>query len=277
MFIGFGPIAEALTELLLAQRFSVAIVSDNAISHQKMPVISRKRMIELGSSLEASNIVVSARADKWESKSNYENFVSRLPILRPKKVFLLSSVSVYGDSDLPRNEDSIVDPVTKYGLSKAFEEKTLRLFKPESVQLIILRISNVFGHQLFDDFVNNVFLSAKLGKPVLLIDQGKTTRNFIWFHDLIIVLSRLLTLESLPQFLNIGSSKSINLRTLVSEIERILGKRITIVESGEELDIVANSIIDTSKLRQLIDYKTTDLVTALENYYLEDPFLIKSS
>ena len=232
-------------------------------------------MIELGANLRASSVIVSARADKWESKSDYEDFISRLPILSPKRIFLLSSVSVYGDSDLPRKEDSKIDPVTKYGLSKAFEEKTLEIFKPESAQLIILRISNVFGHRLFDDFVNNVFMSAKLGKPVLLIDQGKTTRNFIWFYDLIIVLSKLFTLESLPQFLNIGSSKSINLQTLVNEIEKIMGKRITIVESGEELDIVANSIIDTSKLTQLMDYNATNLVTALENYYLQDPFLIK--
>jgi nucleoside-diphosphate-sugar epimerase len=233
-------------------------------------------MLELGSSVQAKTIIISTRVDRWDSREQYENVIASLPTLHPKRIVLLSSVSVYGDNKLPRNEDSKIQPVTKYGRSKVFEEQALLRNNPESCELSILRISNVFGHRLFDDFVNHVFLSAKRSDPVRLIDQGRTTRNFIWLKDLINILIQLLNFETLPQYLNIGSQTSINLQSLILEIEIILEKRITIVESNGDLDIAANSIIDTSQLNTLLDFETTEIVLALQNYFLENSDLASS-
>ena len=243
----------------------------------KVPVISREEMLGLGSRLKAKNIIVSTRADKWESTDQYENAISKLPMFHPKRIILLSSVSVYGDNKLPRTEDAELVPVTKYGRSKVFEEQVLLRNNPESCELSILRISNVFGHRFFDDFVNQVFLSAKLSDPVCLIDQGRTTRNFIWLKDLVNILFQLLNLEILPRYLNIGSSTSINLQSLIVEIELILEKRITIEGTSGDLDIAANSIIDTTQLNKLLNYKSTEIVLALQNYFLENSDLASSS
>jgi nucleoside-diphosphate-sugar epimerase len=234
-------------------------------------------MLGLGSTLQAKNIIVSTRADKWESTDQYENAISKLPMFHPKRIILLSSVSVYGDNKLPRNEYAQLAPVTKYGRSKVFEEQVLLRNNPESCELSILRISNVFGHRFFDDFVNHVFLSAKLGNPVCLIDQGRTTRNFIWLKDLVNILLQLLNFGILPRYLNIGSSTSVNLQSLIMEIELILEKRIAIEGTSGDLDIAANSIIDTSQLYKLLNYKTTEIVFALQNYFLENSDLASSS
>jgi nucleoside-diphosphate-sugar epimerase len=267
--LGYGPISDALTKNLMSAGFKVLIVSDHAKNNQKFSVISRLKMIELRNKLEARVIIVSTRADKWESNEHYENLIASLLMINPARVILLSSVSVYGDSDLPRNESSVIEPVTKYGNSKALEEQILTRHIYGSSDLSILRISNVFGHKLFDDFVNHVFLNAKESKPIRLIDDGKTTRNFIWFNDLIEILLKIISLDSLPKILNIGTPKSINLKSLIFEIEKILQKKLVVIESDLNLDIVANSIIDTSLLNQIIDVRTTQLIPALESYFSE--------
>lgn len=266
-----------MTEKLHATGNKIFIVSDHAKALPKVPVISREELLELGPRLRAQNIIVSTRADKWESTYQYENMISRLPMLHPNKIILLSSVSVYGDNKLPRNEYADLLPVTKYGRSKVFEEQVLLRNNPESCNLSILRISNVFGHRFFDDFVNHVFLSSKVNESVRLIDQGRTTRNFIWLKDLVNILFQLLNFDTLPKYLNIGSSTSINLQSLILEIELLLGKNITIEESDGYLDIAANSIIDTSQLNRLLNFKNTELAVALQNYYLENPELASSS
>lgn len=233
-------------------------------------------MFESAGILEAANVIVSTRMDRLGMNQVYEDLIKRLLELHPKRIFLLSSVAVYGDSLDPRSEISKRAPVTLYGKSKALEEDILLRLKPNNCELVIFRISNVFGHIFFDDFVNHIFLSTKMKIPARVIDQGRTTRNFIWFDDLIQILSQLISIKSLPAVLNIGANNSINLQSLVNEIEIILDKKIQIVESSDMLDIVANSIIDTSELRQILNFKMTEIDIALRNYYLTNPELSNS-
>ena len=214
--------------------------------------------------------------DRLELSQAYEDLIKSLSDLKPKRIFLLSSVAVYGDSLNPRSEISEPAPVTLYGKSKASEEEILLRLKPNDCELVIFRISNVFGHVLFNDFVNHIFFSAKVENAARVIDQGRTTRNFIWLNDLINILHRLISLKSLPAVLNIGSNSSINLQSLINEIEIILDKKIRIVEASNKLDIVANSIIDTNELRQILNFEITEIGVALRNYYLANPELTNS-
>jgi nucleoside-diphosphate-sugar epimerase len=271
LIIGFGPITDALSKKLIQEDLSVAIVSENIKSKLGIPVLSRSQVMAQPQKMKVDTVVVSTRLDKWNSREEYEKFIRSMATIKPKRIVLLSSVSVYGDSKIPRKESDPTESLTRYGQSKILEEEFLLKIRPEQCELVILRISNVFGNILFDDFVNHVLFSVKSGTYVRLAHEGKATRNFIWIEDLISILLELLGKEKLPEIINIGSTSSISLKKLIFEIESITNENITVVESTDGKDIINNSIIDTNLMNQLVVYKPNEIRSVLEDYYLENP------
>jgi dTDP-4-dehydrorhamnose reductase len=271
LIIGFGPITDALSKKLIQEDLSVAIVSENIKSKVGIPVLSRSQVMAQAQKIKVDTVVVSTRLDKWKSREEYEKFMRSMATIKPRRILLLSSVSVYGDSKIPRKESDPTESVTRYGQSKILEEEFLIKIRPEQCELVILRISNVFGNILFDDFVNHVLLSVKSGTHVRLAHEGKATRNFIWIEDLISILLELLSKEKLPEIINIGSASSISLKKLIFEIESITNQNITVIESTDGKDIINNSIIDTNLMNQLVVYKPNEIRSVLEDYYLENP------
>jgi nucleoside-diphosphate-sugar epimerase len=221
--------------------------------------------------IKVKTVVVSTRLDKWNSREEYEKFMNNVSTMKPERIVLLSSVSVYGESENPRKESDPTESVTRYGQSKILEEKILFKIKPEHCELVILRISNVYGNIIFDDFINQVLLSGKSGSHVSLAHKGKATRNFIWIEDLITILIELLSKKKLPEIINLGSPSSISLKKLIFEIESITNMNISVTESADGKDIINNSIIDTNLMTQLVSYKPSEITSVLKDYFLENP------
>jgi len=71
---------------------------------------------------------------------------------KPKKIIFTSSMAVYGKISKNVNERKKLKPISVYGNTKKIGEETLLKIKNKGIQIIILRLFNVYGPQ--QDFLN---------------------------------------------------------------------------------------------------------------------------
>jgi len=97
------------------------------------------------------------------------------------KVIYLSSISIYGDSTEPLNEESVPNPHSFYGRSKWEGEKQLNVLKKDR-QVFILRSGNVYGYNpsyRIDAVVNRFLFQANFQGKITVNGSGDQHRSFI--------------------------------------------------------------------------------------------------
>ena len=158
----------------------------------------------------------------------------RLPALR--HLVYASSSSVYGaNSSLPFAESDRVDrPVSLYAATKRAGELSSHAYAHQfSLPQTGLRFFTVYGPWGRPDMAYYSFCRAIVeGTPITLYDGGKLRRDFTYIDD--IVAGVLGCLDRPPssappaRLLNIGNHQSEEVLTLVSLLERALGRKAEI-------------------------------------------------
>ena len=148
-------------------------------------------------------IIFHFAADATEGRSQFtpfsaldRNLVSYMNVLIPaikhgvKKVILISSMSVYGEQQVPFREEMPPAPEDVYGFTKATMEGVTRVMASVyGFTYIIIRPHNVYGpRQNFSDPYRNVigiFInSLLLGKGFYIYGDGKQRRAFSYIDDI---------------------------------------------------------------------------------------------
>lgn len=111
-----------------------------------------------------------------------------------KKVFYLSTTSVYGASDKLIDANTPPEPRTFYGSSKLRGEKhVLRL--SDVMETYILRVGNVYGYSpsvRFDSVINRFMFEVNFLGRIQINGNGKQTRAFIHVDDVVASLVNIL-------------------------------------------------------------------------------------
>jgi len=98
-----------------------------------------------------------------------------------KKVVYLSSMSVYGNHDIPLNERTEPTPTSFYGISKLDGEKQLHTLR-NSRELYIIRSGNVYGYNpayRIDAVINRFMFDAHFHNRIQINGSGEQSRSFI--------------------------------------------------------------------------------------------------
>lgn len=149
--------------------------------------------------------------------------------------FLLASTSeVYGDPLTHPQSESYwgnVNPVGPRGVydeSKRFAEAlTMAYHRTHGVQTRIARIFNTYGPRMrLDDgrVVPNFVRQALLAEPLTVYDDGKRTRSFCYYSDLVDGLYRLL-LSDVSGPVNLGNPQEMTILDFARLILRLSGSR----------------------------------------------------
>lgn len=109
-----------------------------------------------------------------------------------KKIVFASSAAVYGDEPtLPKNENSIIKPISPYGLEKYICEEYLKLYSNlYGLKSVALRYFNVYGERqdpsseysgvisIFDNKIKN-------GETITIFGDGEQYRDFVYVKDVV--------------------------------------------------------------------------------------------
>lgn len=175
-----------------------------------------------------------------------------------RKFLFASSSSVYGvNQKVPFAEDDpIFQPISPYAATKLSGEAFCHVYHHlYGLDIACLRFFTVYGPRQRPDLAIRKFTTAiATGRPIEIYGDGTTRRDYTYIDD---ILQGILAALDRPlgyQVINLGESRTVELRELVHLIEKELdipAKRKPMPLQPGDVPI---TYADITKARRLLDY-----------------------
>jgi UDP-glucuronate 4-epimerase len=170
-----------------------------------------------------------------------------------------SSSSVYGiNAKVPfSEEDQIRQPISPYAATKGAGELLCHTYAHlYGIRCVCLRFFTVYGPRQRPDLAIHKF--AKLissGKPIPVFGDGTTRRDYTYVDDIIAgVTAAIFYDKSNYEVINLGESRTIELRELISLLEKELDTHAIIDRQPTQPGDVPQTFADIGKARRLLGY-----------------------
>ena len=170
-----------------------------------------------------------------------------------------SSSSVYGENKkVPFSEDDpIFNPISPYAATKAAGELICHTYAHlHKMRIVCLRFFTVYGARQRPDLAIHKF--AKLisgGQPIPVFGDGTTRRDYTYIDDIIQGVRAAIDYDQTNyEVINLGESRTVELRELISLLETELGSRAEIDRQPTQPGDVPQTYADISKARRLLKY-----------------------
>jgi UDP-glucose 4-epimerase len=250
-----GFIGSHLCRRLLADGAKVHVLTSTVSSVYPVRLVDiRDRITLYGGNLNDSGAMdsVVARADpeivfhlgaythvgkSWDRvdecvQTNVHGTVNLLQVLARSdyRRFVYTSTSeVYGDVAVPFAEDSVVEPLSPYSVSKYAAERFCRMFhKGRGWPIVVVRPFSAYGPaQSPDRIIPEIIVKALRGER-LAMTEGRQTREFNYVEDLADGFVRAATVPDVEgEVFNIGGGQEISMRELAVTILDLMDNPIT--------------------------------------------------
>ena len=174
-----------------------------------------------------------------------------------KKFVYASSSSVYGDAELPMKENSLLKPVSPYGVTKLAGENLCYLYwKNYNVPTVSLRYFTVYGPRQRPDMAIHKFVKLILNDDKIeVFGDGTQTRDFTYVDDVVeanILAAANTKIEG--EVFNVGGGSRITVNETIKLLEGATEKNAKIESIEEQKGDVRDTLADTSKIR-VLDWK----------------------
>lgn len=170
-----------------------------------------------------------------------------------------SSSSVYGVNEkVPFSEDDpIFNPISPYAATKAGGELICHTYSHlYDMRIVCLRFFTVYGARQRPDLAIHKF--ARLiseGKRIPVFGDGTTRRDYTYVDDIIAGVRAAIDYDQTNyEVINLGESRTVELRELISLIEKELGRTARIDRQPPQPGDVPQTFADITKARRLLGY-----------------------
>lgn len=181
-----------------------------------------------------------------------------------------SSSSVYGDvKKLPAAEDDVLNPISPYGASKRTCELYCRTYSSlYGMPVVCLRFFTVYGPRQRPDMAIHKFTRLiSEEREIEMYGDGSSKRDYTYIDDIVKGTLSALGRKFDFEIFNLGSSRSVELRHLISILEEKLDKKANIKQLPEQPGDVSATCADISKARRLLGYDPkTSIEDGIENF-----------
>jgi UDP-glucuronate 4-epimerase len=137
------------------------------------------------------------------------------------------------------------------------------------MRIVCLRFFTVYGARQRPDLAIHKF--AKLiseGRPIPVFGDGSTRRDYTYIDDIIAGVRAAVDYDrSNYEVINLGESRTVELRELIALIEKELGMRAEIDRQPLQPGDVPQTFADISKARRLLNYNPqTQIEIGIERF-----------
>jgi len=160
-----------------------------------------------------------------------------------------SSSSVYGDrAAIPMREDALPQPVSPYGVTKLAAEQLGYLYWVNfKVPAVAMRYFTVYGPRQRPDMAFNRFIRAAIkNDPITLYSDGEQTRDFTFVADAVAATIAAGERGVLGTAYNIGGGSRVSMNHVVSIIEKLAGRPLTITREEAQKGDMRDTYADTT-------------------------------
>jgi UDP-glucuronate 4-epimerase len=209
------------------------------------------------------------------AETNINGTINLLELAREhgiKQFVFGSSSSVYGlNASVPFSEDDpIRQPISPYAATKAAGELICHTYAHlYGIRCVCLRFFTVYGPRQRPDLAIHKF--ARLiseGKPIPVFGDGTTRRDYTFIDDIIAgVRAAIDYSDSDYEVINLGESRTVELRELISLLEQEMGATAKIDRQPLQPGDVPQTFADVTKARRLLGYNPqTQIETGLRRF-----------
>ena len=196
------------------------------------------------------------------AETNINGTVNLLELARKhnvKQFVFGSSSSVYGiNAKVPFSEDDpIRQPISPYAATKAAGELLCHTYSHlYDMRSVCLRFFTVYGARQRPDLAIHKFAQLiTRGKPIPVFGDGRTRRDYTYIDDIIAGVRAAIDFDqSNYEVVNLGESRTVELRELISLIEHELGQKAMIDSQPLQPGDVPQTFADITKARRLLGY-----------------------
>jgi UDP-glucuronate 4-epimerase len=184
-----------------------------------------------------------------------------------ERFIFASSSSVYGISKWCRSRKICISRrrSVPYAATKIAGEFLCSTYSHlYQMRIVALRFFTVYGARQRPDLAIHQFTRRIYnGRPIDQFGDGSTRRDYTYIDDIIQGVMAAFRYEGpLFDIFNLGESDTIELRTLIAEIERALGRKAQINQLPEQPGDVPITCADISKAKRLLGYRPTTSLRA---------------
>ncbi|MBS1763455.1 MAG: GDP-mannose 4,6-dehydratase [Bacteroidetes bacterium] len=182
------------------------------------------------------------------------------------------SSSVYGvNPNTPWSEDDFVlKPISPYASTKVAGELTGHTYTHlYGIRFISLRFFTVFGPRQRPDLAIHKFYRLMTeNKTIPFFGNGETSRDYTFVGDIVKGIRAAMDYnQSQYEIINLGNSRTVTLKQLISHIENISGHKAILQQLPEQPGDVPHTFANISKAKRLLDYKPeTSLEEGLKEF-----------
>ena len=178
-----------------------------------------------------------------------------------ERFVLASSSSVYGGGEsVPYDEAQSATPVSPYGASKLAAERYACAYgEVYDISVVALRYFTVYGPRMRPNMAISNFVSRCFAdEPPVVYGDGTQVRDFTYIDDVVDANLELLENGGADgEAINVGSTDTIEIRTLAAEVRDELAPDLDVqYESRHDAD-ADRTHADTSKANALLGYEPT--------------------
>lgn len=198
---------------------------------------------------------------------------------RVRKFVFASSAAVYGaEPTLPKTEQSVIDPITPYGIDKYASEKYVTSYGHlYDLNVAVARFFNVYGPRQNPSspysgvlsILTEVAQKVKSGQEAVfqVFGDGKQVRDFVYVEDIVqglIVLGQ--KKESQAESFNIGSGEKHSLRDIISVYETLLKVKLPVNYCEARTGDIKYSYASIEKIAKLGYEPKFPMIQGLKKY-----------
>ena len=170
-----------------------------------------------------------------------------------------SSSSVYGlNAKVPFSEDDpIFHPISPYAATKAAGELICHTYSHlYGMRCTCLRFFTVYGARQRPDLAIHKFARLiSAGQPIPVFGDGTTRRDYTYIDDIIAGVRAAIDYEESDfEVINLGESRTVELRELISLLEEELKQKAVIDRQPLQPGDVPQTYADITKARRLLGY-----------------------
>ena len=186
------------------------------------------------------------------------------------KLAYASSSSVYGDCpDLPMKENSLLKPVSPYGVTKLAAENLCYLYyKTYGLPAVSLRYFTVYGpRQRPDMAINKMVRAVFAGDEITVFGDGTQTGDFTYVADAVEATITAAQNGPAGEVFNTGGGSRITVNELIGKIESIAGKKARLKSIEEQKGDVRDTLAEVSKAGRVLHWQpAVGIDRGLERY-----------
>jgi len=184
-----------------------------------------------------------------------------------KRVVFASSSSVYGEPvRFPISEDSPVDPLSPYAVSKAAGELYMRMFSHSfGIETVCLRYFNVFGPKQdpssgYSGVLARFTMQMLKGQQPTIFGDGGQTRDFTFVED--VARANLLACSAPAEKVNqrtfnVATGRSVSLNQIYGVLGQITGYPRAAVYAEARHGDIRHSLADISAFQETLGFHPT--------------------